>query len=251
MAPPATPPRPLASAVFIAAFYAITAVVCIAALPALAFPGGPHAAVRAYERALAWAERAILGLSYEVRGPVPAGPCIIAAKHYSTYETLKLHMLLDRPAIVLKAELLTIPLWGAFLARAGAIPIDRSRGARALKSMDAAARAAAREGRAIVIFPQGTRVALADTPAERPYRSGVAQLQAATSLPIVPLATNSGVFWPRGDWRKRGGVATFQFLPPIPPGLERRALLDTLAERLEAASGALVAGALADSGKRR
>ena len=232
------------------AFYAITVAACIVALPALLFPRGPHAAVKAYERALAWAERTILGLSYEVRGPVPSAPCIIAAKHYSAYETLKLHMLLDRPAIVLKAELLKIPLWGAFLARAGAIPIDRSRGARALRSMDAQARAAAARGRHIVIFPQGTRVALADTPAEKPYRSGVAQLAAATGLPVVPLATNSGAFWPRGDWRKRGGVVTFQFLDPIPPGLERRDLLHTLSERLEAASGALVRRALVDSGKQ-
>lgn len=236
--------RPMRSALFIALFYAATALACVAAVPALLLPGGPLAAVRAYERALAGMERLVLGLTYEVRGPVPDAPCIIAAKHYSAYETLKLHLLLPRPAIVLKRELLAIPVWGWILARVGAVPIDRSRGASALRAMGQAAQAAASEGRHIVIFPQGTRVRVADTPADKPYRSGVAQLQAATGLPVVPLATNSGVFWPRETWCKRGGRAVFQFLGPIPPGLPRRDLLARLESDLEGASTRLVREAL-------
>ncbi|MBL3676426.1 MAG: 1-acyl-sn-glycerol-3-phosphate acyltransferase [Alphaproteobacteria bacterium] len=245
--PVASPPRPIRSALFVVAFYVLTATACVVALPALLVPGGPLAAVRGYARALALLERAVLGLSYEVRGleNLPLGGCIVAAKHYSTYETLKLHLLLPHPAIVLKRELLRIPLWGWFLARAGAVPIDRSRGVDALRAAAEAAQAAAARGQSIVIFPQGTRVAVTDTPGHKPYRPGVAQIAAATGLPVVPLAMNSGVFWPRGPSVKRGGVVVFRFLEPLPAGLSKRALMATLEERLEAACAGLVREALA------
>lgn len=233
-------PSYVRSILFLGAFYGTTALMCIVALPSLLFPDGPSIAIRVYERLLTSLERDILGLTYEVRGVVPKGPCIIAAKHYSAYETLKLHLLLSNPAIILKRELLRIPLWGWFLARAGAIPIDRSRGAKALKVMGAAALTAAAKGQEIVIFPQGTRIAPTDTPHQKPYRPGVAQIAAATHLPVIPLATNSGAFWPRTSWRKRGGVVIFEFLEPLTFMSSKRDLIIALQESLEAASERLM-----------
>jgi 1-acyl-sn-glycerol-3-phosphate acyltransferase len=193
-------------------------------------------------RSVAWIERNVLGLDYRVIGAenLPSGrSCIVAAKHQSTFETMKLHLLLRDPAIVLKQELLRIPIWGRFLKTTGMIPIDRGAGRQAITAMVAAAERAKAEDRPIVIFPQGTRVAPG---AARAYKPGVGVLYQALGLPIVPLALNSGVFWPRHG-AKRGGVVTFSFLPPIEPGLEPSEAIKLLQQRLEAETDRLVAAA--------
>jgi 1-acyl-sn-glycerol-3-phosphate acyltransferase len=191
-------------------------------------------------RSVAWIERHVLGLDYRVIGMenLPRETsCIVAAKHQSTFETMKLHLLLNDPAIVLKKELLSIPIWGRFLKTTGMIPIDRGAGRQALTTMIAAAERAKAENRPIVIFPQGTRVAPG---ARRSYKPGVIVLYQELGLPIVPLALNSGVFWPRSG-AKRGGVVTFSFLPPIEPGLDPAMALKLLEQRLESESDRLVA----------
>jgi 1-acyl-sn-glycerol-3-phosphate acyltransferase len=194
---------------------------------------------------VAWIERRVLGLNYRVigEGNKPRhGSFIVAAKHQSTYETMKLHPILGDPAIVLKKELLRIPIWGRYLQKTGMIPIDRGAGRRAVGSMLTASLAAKAEGRPIVIFPQGTRVPAG---AQRPYKSGVVALYNELNLPIVPLALNSGVFWPKKGL-KHGGTVTFSFLPPIEPGLEPEAALAMLEQRLEAETNRLVAAELQD-----
>ncbi len=190
-------------------------------------------------RSVAWIERHVLGLDYRVIGleNLPRGQaCIVAAKHQSTYETMKLHLLMDDPAIVLKKELLRIPIWGRFLKTTGMIPIDRGAGRQAVVTMVAAAERAKAENRPIVIFPQGTRVAPGTA---KSYKPGVGVLYNELGLPILPLALNSGLFWPKSG-PKRGGVVTFSFLPPIPPGLEPVAAVRLLEERLEAETDRLV-----------
>jgi 1-acyl-sn-glycerol-3-phosphate acyltransferase len=194
---------------------------------------------------VAWIERRVLGLNYRVIGEENKplhGSFIVAAKHQSTYETMKLHPILGDPAIVLKKELLRIPIWGRYLQKTGMIPIDRGAGRRAVGSMLTASLAAKAEGRPIVIFPQGTRVPAGT---KRPYKSGVVALYSELNLPIVPLALNSGVFWPKKGW-KHGGTVTFSFLPPIEPGLEPDAALAVLEQRLEAETNRLVAAELQD-----
>src|SRR5581483_10848920 len=112
-------------------------------------------------RSVAWLERTVLRLDYRVIGRenLPKdGSFILAAKHQSTYETMKLHPLLGDPAIVMKRELMRLPIWGWFARKAGMIPIDRGAGRAAMEEMLSAARAAIAEERPIVIFPQGTRV---------------------------------------------------------------------------------------------
>src|SRR5206468_7688447 len=142
------------------------------------------------------------------------GPCIIAMKHQSAWDTLILPVVLDDFAVVVKRELLFVPFYGWYAGRAGAIAIDRSGGAGALRRMVTAAKQAAADGRPIVIFPQGTRVVPGRPLA---YQSGVAALYLALGLPVVPAAVNSGLYWGRRSFVKHPGRITLAFLEPIAP----------------------------------
>lgn len=187
--------------------------------------------------------RSIVGLEHEVRGldRLPQGGCIVAMKHQSAWDAVILPMVLDDPAIIVKRELVLLPIYGWYMWRSGlAIPIDRRAGAAALRRMVAAAKEAAAAGRPIVIFPQGTRVAPG---ARLPYQPGVAALYQALALPLVPAAVNSGLFWGRRSFLKRPGRIVLEFLDPIPAGWPRRRLMAELEERIEAATAALEAEA--------
>lgn len=120
-------------------------------------------------RLLAWT----VGLTHEMRGAenLPKGGAIIALKHQSAWDTLMLPVLFPDPAVVIKRELARLPIYGWYVTRAGAIPVDRARGAAALRHMIAAAEAAARQGRKIAIYPEGTRTAVGE---RRPYHPGSA-----------------------------------------------------------------------------
>lgn len=179
--------------------------------------------------------RVIVGIRYEVKGweNVPEGACIIAAKHQSAYETCLLHILFKNPAIVLKKELTRIPIWGWYAQASGLIPVDRKGGAKSLKIMKKACDDAVSAGRKIVIFPQGTRV---PPGVKKPYKVGVVALYQDLQLPIVPVALNSGLFWPKGEWIKKPGTVTVQFLTPIPPGLTRSQMMKRLEAITEEAS---------------
>jgi len=185
--------------------------------------------------------RVFCGLSYRELDAenLPRGPAIIAAKHQSTWETLFLSRRLGRPAFVLKQELLMIPLFGWFMRKIGMIAVDRSGKAAALKKMVRDARAACAEGRQIIIFPEGTRVAPGQ---HRPYQPGIAALYGQLDVPVVPVALNSGLYWGRKAWVKKPGLIQVQFLPPIAPGLDRKAFMAELERRLEPASLALLTG---------
>lgn len=173
-----------------------------------------------------------VGLRHEVRGLEhrPHGSAIVASKHQSAWDTIVFFLLHERLAYVLKAELLLIPIIGWYLARVGMIAIDRRGGARALRAMIARARRAVAEGRTIVIFPEGTRTAPG---ARRPYQPGVAALYAQLDLPVVPVALNSGRYWRRRGFLKRPGTIILEYLPPIPPGLDRETFTTTLEARIE------------------
>ncbi len=232
--------KQLRSLIFSAAFPLWTALCCFVLGFATFLPRkGVLQVALMWVRSVAWIERNILGLDYIVIGRenLPPGASIVAAKHQSTFETMKLHLVLDDPAIVLKKELLRIPIWGRFLVKTGMIPIDRAAGRQAVGDMLTAAEKAKAEGRPLVIFPQGTRVPPGGM---RAYKPGATILYQALGLPIVPLALNSGVFWPKRGM-KRGGTVTFSFLPPIAPGLEPGEALALLEERLETETDRLVA----------
>src|SRR5690606_21388864 len=147
---------------------------------------------------------------------------IVAAKHQSAWDTMAFYWVLDDAAYVLKKELLSIPLYGWCARKARMIGVDRSGGAKALRAMVEQAQNCLAEGRPIVIFPEGTRTA----PGRRSaYHPGIAALYTRLGVPVVPVALNSGLFWGRRSFIKQPGRIVVQFLPPIPPGLERRAFM--------------------------
>jgi 1-acyl-sn-glycerol-3-phosphate acyltransferase len=168
---------------------------------------------------------------------LPAGPVIFACKHQSSWETLAFSKLFPNSAIVLKRELLFIPIVGWAMARVGNIAVERGDGAAALRGLVRQAKAAIADGRSILIFPEGTRVAIG---AERPYQVGTAALYRQLGVPVVPVALNSGLFWGRRQFIKWPGVIDVEVLPPIPPGLGREAFMMTLRERIEGATRRLV-----------
>jgi 1-acyl-sn-glycerol-3-phosphate acyltransferase len=176
--------------------------------------------------------RVIAGIGYEVRGRenIPTTPCIVAAKHQSAWDTFALPVLLDLPTFVLKKELMQIPLFGWYLRRYGAVPVDRKAGAKALRGMLRSAEAEMARGRSVVIFPEGTRVPPGET---RAYHPGVAALYRDLNVPIVPITLNSGWFWGRRRFRKSPGTIVIDVRPAIPTGLSRREVMDRLARALE------------------
>lgn len=212
----------------------------IVALPTLALPCGfLRRVLRGYARSSLWLLRVVCGIGVEWRGreKLPAGAYIVACKHQSAWETFALFMLLPDPAYVLKRQLMWIPLFGWLAARARMIPIDRGSRAAALARMTAAARAEIARSRQIVIFPEGTR----RPPGAKPqYLPGVAHLYAETGLPCVPIALNSGLFWPRRSLMRYPGTVLVEVLDPIPPGLDKRAFLTRLQTVLETATARLV-----------
>lgn len=224
-----------------AAFYIWGAAINLAFVPALALPRMATVHGQTYwARGVLWLMRATAGIRFEIRGAenLPDGPVLIACKHQSAWDTMIWHVIARDPAMVMKAELLAIPIYGWYCRKTKMIAIDREAGPSALRKMVAAAREAAGAGRPVIIFPQGTRIAPG---ASAPYLPGTAALYGALSAPCVPVALNSGKFWPRNGWTRRPGTIVLEYLPPIAPGLRRREFMAALEERIETASANLAA----------
>jgi len=164
--------------------------------------------------------RTIMGIRVRVEGKVPPGTYFFAAKHQAMFETLELQLLLGGPAMVIKRELSRIPFWGYAAMRYGGIIADREASASALRSMMRAAKALKDEGRSILIYPEGTRVAPGEQP---PLQSGFAGLYRALGLPVIPVALDTGTVWPKHG-PKRPGVVTIRIGEVIPSGLKREAI---------------------------
>jgi 1-acyl-sn-glycerol-3-phosphate acyltransferase len=231
----------LRSLLFNLLFFPWTAVMFVVSLPVLLLPAGAVWTMgRIWVRGTVLLLRHAVGLTHEVRGIEhrPAGAALLAVKHQSSWDTLILPLLVDRPAIVLKRELLSVPLFGWYMRKCRMIPVDRKGRAAALKRMTAAARDRAASGRPIVIFPEGTRVAPGT---RRDYQPGVAALYGALELPVTPVALNSGLFWGRRSFHKRPGRIVVEFLPAIAPGLDRRRFMADLEAAIETAANRLAA----------
>ncbi len=231
----------LRSLAFQIGFYAWTAALGSLALPALLAPRRVGFAVgRLWVDGIFGLLARTVGLTCEVRGAArrPAGPAIYAFKHQSAWDTLALAHLFAEPAVVLKRELMYLPILGWYFRRLGMIPIDRGGGAKALRSMVAAARDRIGAGRDIVVFPEGTRTAPGS---RRAYHPGVAALYRALSAPVVPVALNSGLYWGRREFAKRPGRIVVSFLPPIEPGLDRKTFMRRLQDAIETEAGFLAA----------
>jgi len=161
--------------------------------------------------------RTILGIRVHIEGQVPSGAVFFAAKHQAMFETLELQLVLGGPAMVIKRELSKLPFWGWAALQYGGIVADREASAAALRSMMRDAKTLRAEGRSILIYPEGTRVAPGEQP---PLQAGFAGLYRTLGLPVVPVALDTGLVWPR-DGAKRPGVVTIRIGDPIPPGLPR------------------------------
>ena len=233
------------STLFNLLFYGFTLLVGVLGLPSFLLGRRAVQKVsRFWSGTLVAMARVVAGIDVELRGTenLPKGAAIVAAKHQSAWETLYFTELLDRPAAVMKQELVRVPLVGPYMRAMEMIPVDRKAGASALRRMVEKAREAAAAGRAILIFPQGTRVAPG---AKAPYHPGTAALYVGLGLPVIPVALNSGMYWSRNAFWKRPGRIVVEFLPPIPPGLDRKAFMARLEETLESATARLEAEARA------
>ncbi len=219
---------------YLISFLTWTVALALVCLPALLKQQWALGIARFWVRGVMTLARFIAGIQSTTIGRenIPAGACIIAAQHQSSYETYRLFLELDYPVFILKRELTYIPIVGWFMKRIGLVGIDRSAGAGAMRKVIRETQAALDAGHQVIIFPEGTRTAPGVV---RPYRPGIAALYAHCDAPIIPMALNSGYFWGKTRILKRPGTIIFHFLPPLPTGLDKEAMLAELRRRIDAA----------------
>ena len=231
----------LRSVAFNVLFYLNTLIYLIAALPTFFMPYRAIIAVaKSWGRTNLVLLRVVAGIDCEVRGreKIPKGPIIVAAKHQSAWETFALLPLIDNPVFILKRELQWIPIFGWLTIKGRMVPVDRGGGSPALAAMIERARIELADNRQLIIFPEGTR---RPAGAEPRYKVGVAHLYAAEGVPCVPIALNSGLFWPRRSLRRFPGTVVAEILDPIPPGLSKEAFFERLQNDIESATVRLIA----------
>jgi 1-acyl-sn-glycerol-3-phosphate acyltransferase len=222
-------------------FYLNLVVFLIAAIPTYWLPYRCIVEVaKAWGRTSTWLLRVICGTRVEITGieKIPWGPLLVASKHQSTWETFGIIALFTDPAFILKRELLWLPLFGWFLWKGRMIPVDRGARAQALAGIARDAKACFADGRQIIIFPEGTR---RPAGAEPSYKYGVVHLYAETGVPCLPVALNSGLFWPRRSMMRYPGTIRVEILDPIPPGLDKQTFAARLRETIEEATARLIA----------
>jgi 1-acyl-sn-glycerol-3-phosphate acyltransferase len=231
----------LRSALFAVAFSLWTGVVAILCTPILLGPARWTLSMfHFWGRGIFFLLKTVAGVTVEVRGAehIPQGPALVAPKHQCMLDVYAQFSLLPASVFVMKKELNLIPWFGWYAGKVGAIDIDRSAGASALRNMVRRAKELFARGRQVVIFPEGTR-GLPGQPGE--YKPGIAALYRELDVPVCPVATNSGEHWPQhGIMIRKPGVVVFEYLEPIPPGLKRAEFMRVLAERIEGRSQALL-----------
>ena len=212
-------------------------------LPSLVMPyAASRFVVRFWTTSVFALLKATTGLGFRIEGEenIPEGPVIYASKHQSTWDTMIFPWFIRDSVVIIKKELFLIPFYGWYAKKYGCIGVDRGQGAAALRKMLRDARTATESGRSLVVFPEGTRA----PPGEiRPIQPGIAALYRDLDIPVVPVALNSGHFWPRRSLIRRSGDITMRFLPPVAPGLDRKAFMKRLEEDLTEAQGELDAAA--------
>ncbi len=230
------------SLVFAGQMYAAMALLAMVFTPlALVHRRYAFAGVRTYRRYVRWSARAMLGLRSEIRGAVPRGEVMVAAKHQSFFDIILICSVLDRPKFIMKAQLRRAPILGWYAHRMGCIPVDRGKRGQAIAAMKAAVEAGRMRPGQLVIYPQGTRVAPG---VAMPYKIGTAALYEQLGQGCVPAATNVGVFWPRRGVYRRPGLAVVAFLAPIEAGRPLKGFMAELEATVEGASESLRAEAV-------
>lgn len=231
----------LRSLVFNILFYLLLAFWFVLAIPTFAMPVWTTMRIaRFWAQSSVWLMRVVCNIRVEYRGleKIPDGPLIVASKHQSMWETFALMQFFEQPLYIHKRELSRIPLFGWYLIKTRMIGIDRDAGARALIDMARRAREEVARGRQLIIFPEGTRRPVGAPP---DYKSGIAQIYTDSGAPCLPVALNSGLFWPRRTFLRFPGTLVVEFLDVLPPGLKRREFIAQISERIETATDRLVA----------
>jgi 1-acyl-sn-glycerol-3-phosphate acyltransferase len=221
-------------------YLTMVAIGLVGILARLFHPRAIFWAQKAWSQAALWGLAPIAGVRVTITGRenLPKGPLLLAAKHQSQLDTIVPFVLFEDAAFVLKQELLKTPVFGWYVANAGHIPIDRTASVAALKAMLRAARPARDAGRAIIIFPEGTRQKAGGV---GEYKPGVAALYRDLNVPCVPVALDSGRSWPPSGFLLTPGDVTFKIMAPIAPGLARDDFMVRLQNTIETESAALLA----------
>jgi 1-acyl-sn-glycerol-3-phosphate acyltransferase len=233
----------LRSLVYNVLFYLLLVFWMIVAIPTLMMPPRAFLAIaKAWARSSVWLMRVVCNTRVDYRGleKIPQGPLIVASKHQSMWETFALLQFFDRPLFIYKRELGFIPMFGWYLIKSKMIGVDRSGGMRSLMEMARRAPQEVRSGRQLIIFPEGTRTAVGAPP---DYKTGVGQIYVNSGVPCVPVALNSGLFWPRRTFMRYPGTLVVEFLDPLPPGLSRKDFIERISTSIEAATNRIVAAA--------
>lgn len=194
-------------------------------------------AVHAYCRWVRASAAALVGLRSEIRGTVPTGEVIIAAKHQSFFDIIMIVSVVPRPKFIMKRELLWAPILGWYARKIGCVPVNRGRRSQAMAKMVADVKSGAAQPGQLIIYPQGTRVAAG---AQLPYKIGVGVLYKELAQDCVPAATNVGVFWPRHGILRKPGLAVVEFLPPIAAGGTVETFMAQIEPAIEQASNRLM-----------
>ena len=211
----------LRSLLFAIIFYPMTMGFCIAGIVArLAGRPATLAVVRRWMEWHRWLTVHLLHIHTRVEGVIPDGPHLVAVKHQSMFETVEVARLTGLPIVVYKKELSRIPLFGGVTRAYGVIAVERSAGAKALRALVAEGRKALADKRSVIIYPEGTRVAVGQAP---PLQSGFAGLYRALGMPVLPVAIDSGRLWVRGLVKHKGTI-NIVIGEVIPPGLGREAI---------------------------
>lgn len=231
----------LRSLIFVVQIYFAMLVVGIVFAPyALFSRAGARAACKTWCNWVFWSARWMVGIRTEVRGPVPTGDVMIAAKHQSFLDIMLIFHAVPKGKFIMKREILWTPIIGLYAKGIGCIPVSRGKRGLAIKKMVRDVDAGRLEAGQLIIYSQGTRVAPG---VKAPYKVGTAVLYTELGQPCVPVATNVGVFWPRKGIMRKPGLAVVEFLPTMPEGLPREAFMAELQQTVEAKSDALLAEA--------
>jgi 1-acyl-sn-glycerol-3-phosphate acyltransferase len=170
--------------------------------------------IAGWPRIATWLSRYLLGIDYEVRGRehIPAEPCVILSKHQSAWETIAYTSIFPPHVYVIKRELLWIPFLGWGLGLMSPIAINRADRKGAMQRMTELGGERFKQGFSIMVYPEGTRVAVGK---RGQYKLGGAVVAVNNGARVLPVAHNAGLVWPRNSFLKRPGKVTVVIGPAI------------------------------------
>lgn len=221
----------LRSGLFALALVVVTPPYALLALLTFPLPRlARYRVISGWSRLIVWLARVLCGIRWRVEGGerLPAGPAVILAKHQSAWETMAFQVIFPPQAYLLKRELLWLPFFGWGLALMSPISIDRARGTAALRQLVRRGKERLAQGFWVVVFPEGTRVAPGE---HRKYQLGGALLAEHSGAPVVPVAHNAGLLWPRNAFVKRPGIVTVRIGPVVDSTGRDAASINALAEQ--------------------